>query len=120
VDMIGAWTLEVGNRTEKFRALTIIDLVMNLVEIVRVNNKTTSAKTAHFVNAWLAHYPKPVSCVHDPGLEFIGWNFQGTLRCSSIQSCCTTMKSPQAIAISEQMHQSVGNSLRVLHQWKQD
>jgi hypothetical protein len=26
VDMIGPWTLEVGNRTEKSRALTIIDL----------------------------------------------------------------------------------------------
>jgi hypothetical protein len=27
VDMIGPWTLEVSNRTEKFRALTINDLV---------------------------------------------------------------------------------------------
>jgi hypothetical protein len=60
VDMLGPWTLEVGNRTEKFSALTNIDLVTNLVEIVRVNNKTTSAVTAHFVNAWLACYPKPI------------------------------------------------------------
>jgi hypothetical protein len=68
VDMIGPWTLEVGNRTEKFSALTIINLVVtDLVEIVRVNNKTTSAISALFVNAWLACYPKPMSCVHDPG-----------------------------------------------------
>jgi hypothetical protein len=39
VDMIGPWTLEVGDRTEKFSALTIIDLVTNLVEIVCVNSK---------------------------------------------------------------------------------
>jgi hypothetical protein len=72
VDMIGPWTLEVGDRKEKFSALTIIDLVTNLMEIVRVNNKTTAAITAHFVNTWLACYPKPMSFVHDPGSEFIG------------------------------------------------
>jgi hypothetical protein len=53
MDMIGSWTLEVGDRTEKFSALTIINLVTNLVEIVRVNNKTTAAVTTHFVNTWL-------------------------------------------------------------------
>jgi uncharacterized protein CbrC (UPF0167 family) len=59
VDMIGPWTIEVGNQTEKFSALMIIDLVTNLVEIVCVTNKISAAITAHFVNAWLAHYPKP-------------------------------------------------------------
>jgi transposase InsO family protein len=117
VDMIGPWTVEVSNRTEKFSALTIIRLVTNLVEIVRVNNKTTSAITAHFVNAWLAHYPKPLSCVHDPGSEFIGWNFQEMLHHSNKQSCCTTAKNPQANVICKRMHQSVGNSLRMLQQW---
>jgi hypothetical protein len=84
VDMIGPWTIEVGNRKEKFSTLTIIDLVTNLVEIICVTNKTSAAVTAHFVNAWLAHYPKPMSCRHDPGLEFIGWNFQEMLHCKSI------------------------------------
>jgi hypothetical protein len=86
MDMIGPWTLEVGDRTEKFSALTIIDLVTTLVEIVRVNNKTTAAVTAHFVNAWLACYPKPMSCVHDPGSEFLGWNFQEMLHRNNILS----------------------------------
>jgi Integrase zinc binding domain len=117
VDMIGPWTLEVSDRKEKFSALTIIDLVTNLVETVHVNSKTTAAITAHFVSTWLACYPKPMSCVHDPGLEFIGWNFQEMLHRNNIQSRCTTTKNPQATAICEQMHQSVGNSLRVLQQW---
>jgi hypothetical protein len=72
VDMIGPWTLEVSDRTEKSSALTIIDLVTNLVEIACVNNKTTAAVTAHFVKTWLTCYPKPMSCVHDPGSEFLG------------------------------------------------
>jgi hypothetical protein len=95
----------------------IIDLVTNLVELVRVNSKTAAAITAHFVNTWLACYPKPMSCVHDPGLEFIGWNFQEMLHCNNIQSHRTTTKNPQANAICKQMHQSVGNSLQVLRQW---
>jgi transposase InsO family protein len=98
-------------------ALTIIDLVTNLVEIVHVTNKTSDAITAHFVNAWLACYPKPMSCIHDPGLEFIGWNFQEMLHRNNIQSRCTTTKNPQANAICKQKHQSLGNSLRVLRQW---
>jgi hypothetical protein len=44
-------------------------------------------------------------------------NFQEMLHRNNIQSCCTTTKNPQANAICEQMHQSVGNSLRVLRQW---
>jgi hypothetical protein len=87
------------------------------VEIFCVNSKTTAAITVHFVNTWLACYPKPMSCVHDPGLEFIGWNFQEMLHCNNIQSRCTTTKNPQANAICEWMHQSVGNSLQVLQQW---
>jgi hypothetical protein len=39
------------------------------------------------------------------------------LHCNNIQSCCTTTKNPQANAMGEQMHQSVGNSLRVLQHW---
>jgi RNase H-like domain found in reverse transcriptase/Integrase zinc binding domain len=46
VDMIGPWTLEVSDRNKKFSALTIINLVTNLVEIVCVNSKTTAAITA--------------------------------------------------------------------------
>jgi transposase InsO family protein len=117
MDMIGPWTLEVGNQSEKFSALTIIDLVTNLVEIVCVNNKTSATITAHFINTWLACYPKPISCVHDPGSEFLGWNFQEMLHHNNILSRCTTTKNPQANAICEQMHQSVSNSLRVLKQW---
>jgi hypothetical protein len=58
-----------------------------------------------------------MSCIHDPGLEFIGRNFQEMLHHNNIQSRCTEMKNPQSNAVCEQMHQSVGNSLRVLNQW---
>mmetsp|Transcript_24146 Transcript_24146/g.44899 ORF Transcript_24146/g.44899 Transcript_24146/m.44899 type:complete len:256 (+) Transcript_24146:851-1618(+) len=37
VDLIGPWTLSIGNRKLKFSALTITDMVTNLTEVVRVN-----------------------------------------------------------------------------------
>jgi transposase InsO family protein len=100
-----------------FYALTIIDLVTNLVEITQIDNKTSRHVAVQFINAWLARYPKPVTCVHDQGGEFIGFEFQQMLLRYNIQHRPTTTKNPQANAICERMHQAVGNSLRVLRQW---
>ena len=69
VDLIGPWKLTIGNRTVEFRALTIIDLVTNLVELVRINSKTSREVTHAFVNTWLARYPKPVSCIYYQDLQ---------------------------------------------------
>jgi transposase InsO family protein len=88
--------------------------VTNLVEIVRLDNKTSDHVAMHFVNTWLARYPKPASCVHDQGGEFTGWGFQDMLERYDIKGRSITAKNPQANAICERMHQTVGNSLRVL------
>jgi hypothetical protein len=86
VDMIGP-TLKVGDRTEKLRALTIIDLVIHLIEIVRVNNTTSATVTR------VMRYPKPVSCIHDPGSEFLEWNFPEMCTADFLSRCTTTKKS---------------------------
>jgi len=117
VDLIGPWTLEVATQTVQFSALTIIDLVTNLVELVRLDNKTSEHVALQFVNTWLARYPRPTSCVYDRGGEFTGWAFQAMLDRHNIHRRPTTAKNPQANAICERMHQSVGNSLRVLRRW---
>jgi transposase InsO family protein len=118
VDLIRPWKLTIGNRTVEFRALTIIDLVTNLVELVRINSKTSREVTHAFVNTWLARYPKPVSCIYDQGTEFIGYEFQNMLERNNIEKRQKTTKNPQSNAICERMHQSVGNSLRILRDWR--
>jgi Integrase zinc binding domain len=70
VDTIGPWTLEVATERVTFYALTIIDTVTNLVELVRLDNRTSQHTAVQFVNTWLARYPKPVLCVYDQGGEF--------------------------------------------------
>jgi hypothetical protein len=75
IELIGSWTLKVANQKVSFNALTIKDLVTNLVELVQFDNSTSAHVAMKFINVWLAHYPKPVSCVNDRGLEFHGWVF---------------------------------------------
>jgi transposase InsO family protein len=76
VDTIGPWALKVQNRQECFYTLTITDMVTNLAEIMRLQNRTSAHAATVFINMWLARYPKHISCIYDQGSEFIGWPFQ--------------------------------------------
>jgi transposase InsO family protein len=115
VDTIGPWTLKVAGITIPFYALTIIDIVTNLVELVRLDNTKTSAHVAlMFDNTWLSRYPRPMTCIHDQGGEFTGYAFQQKLQQHQIKARPITAKNPQANAICERMHQVIGNTLRTL------
>jgi transposase InsO family protein len=115
VDLIGPWKLEISNVQVSFVALTIIDTTTNLVELVSIDNKSAAYIARKFEQTWLARYPMPKTCVHDQGGEFIGYPFQNMLRQHGIKSHATTAKNPQANALCERMHQTVGNTLRALH-----
>ena len=106
--------MKIRQETVPLLAVTVIDTVTNLVEIVRLANKTSQQVALQFVNTWLARYPRPQYCIHDQGGEFLGWEFQEMLQRYGIISRATTAKNPQANAVCERMHQSVGNTLRVL------
>ena len=114
VDLIGPWTLQVGSHALEFTALTMIDMVTNLVEIVRLQNKSSAHVALQFENNWLARYPRPIHLIFDQGGEFMGMHFQQMLARHGITGHPTTAKNPQANAVCERMHQVVGNSLRVL------
>jgi transposase InsO family protein len=111
VDLVGPWTLSVGPQEMTFTALTIIDMVTNLVEVVRLNNKLSAHVALQFENTWLARYPLPQHCIYDQGGEFIGWPFQQVLQHHHIAGHPTTAKNPQANSVCERMHQAIGNSL---------
>ncbi|KAG7346017.1 reverse transcriptase RNA-dependent DNA polymerase [Nitzschia inconspicua] len=114
VDLIGPWTISVGNKKHTFSALTIIDMVTNLVEVIRIENKSAAHVAMHFENHWLSKYPRPLNVIHDQGGEFIGDDFQHRLRVHGINSKPITAKNPQANSVCERMHQAIGNTLRVL------
>ena len=51
----------------------------NLVELIRIENKTAEHVCRKFEECWLNRYPRPNKCIHDNGGEFIGWKFQNKL-----------------------------------------
>jgi transposase InsO family protein len=115
VDLIGPWTwTDATTKVQyKFTALTIIDVVSNYCEIIRLNNKTAEYVAMQFENNWLARYPRPVECIFDPGTEFKG-AFKEMLHRHGIKLNPTTVKNPQANAVCERLHQTVGDVLRSL------
>jgi transposase InsO family protein len=114
VDLIGPWRISINGQELEFNALTCIDPVTNLVELVRIQNKTAAHVGMIFENTWLARYPRPIRCIHDNGGEFIGADFQRILEINGIQDVPTTVKNPQSNAICERMHQTAANVLRTL------
>ena len=112
VDLIGPWKIKVNNEDIYFSALTCIDPVTNLVEIIRIENKTADHVSRKFEECWLNRYPRPNRCIHDNGGEFIGWEFQRKLVQCGIEDKPTTSRNPQSNAICERLHQTVANILR--------
>lgn len=116
LDLIGPWRIPINQRVYEFNALTCIDPVSNLTELVRIDNKTSEQIRVKFEQTWLARYPWPRNCIHDNGGEFTGWEFQQLLEALGIKDVPTTSRNPTANAICERMHQTVGNILRtILH-----
>jgi hypothetical protein len=114
IDLIGPWTLQVQDQQHQFRALTCIDPVTNLTELIRIESKESLHVSQLFANCWLSRYPRPNRCVHDNGGEFTGFPFQELLRQHHIKDVPTTVKNPQANAVCERMHKTVATLLRLL------
>ena len=114
VDLIGPWTCDVNGQQLEFKALTILDTATNLLEIIRIDIKTSANITQQFTNTWLSRYPWPVQVIHDNGSKFIGHEFQDMLRQFGITAKPTTVKNPQSNAIVERLHKTMADILCVM------
>jgi hypothetical protein len=114
MDLIGPWTIQVRGNPYEFEALSVIDTVTNLVKLIIINDKRSETVARKFTPCWLMRYPWLQCCVHNPGTEFTGPEFQTLLQNCHIRDVCTTAKNPQSNAVCERMHQTVGNILRML------
>jgi transposase InsO family protein len=115
IDTVGPWKVMVDGQEVNFYATTIIDTATNLTELVRIK-APTAKRTAYAVETgWLLRYPRPVRIIHDQGNEFQGEDFQhAIIRRYGIEDVPTSVRNPQANAICERMHHTVGNILRTL------
>ena len=112
VDLIGPWVFKFGKWEVSVNAITAIDPFIGICEIARLKNKTCAHVATKFYQIWLSRYPRPLRCIHDNGGEFIGQEFQDTLKHYGIQDCATTSKNPQANSIIERMHLTAGAIFR--------
>ncbi len=71
-DRIGPWTVQVCGKPYEFKALTAVDTVTNLVNIIRVDDKESKTVATKFAHCCLTRYPWPQRWVHDTGTEFTG------------------------------------------------
>ena len=110
-DTIGPWTIHLNGRDLSFKALTTIDNVSTLCEIVRVNDGTSIEAGNKFESSWLQRYPRPDRCIHDNGSEF-AYGFLRILQLYNIKNVPTTTYNPQSNAVCERMHQTIGNIIR--------
>ena len=114
MDLIGPWIVQVRGRPHEFDALTCIDIVTNLVKLIRVDDKTSETISRRYTQCWLSRYPWPQSCVHDPGGELLEQSSKLSYNNCHIKDVCTSAKNPQANAICKRMHQTVGNVMSTL------
>ena len=112
IDLIGPWAFTVHGASYTFCALTMIDMVTNYCELIRIDNKSAAHVGQKFENKWLSWYPRPQSCIYDQGNEFLGFRFQQHLHRYNIHSKVSTVKNPQSNAGAECLHQTVTNILR--------
>ena len=114
VDLIGPWDYTVNGLKVKVRALTAVDPVTNLVEIVRVKSTKCKESTDAFVNTWLSRYPLPEKIVTDNGPEFIGHEWEFMLADWSLTKGRITPHTPTANSVIEASHKSMGQILRTI------
>ena len=81
VDLIDPWKYykEETEIENTFNALTCIDTVTKIVEIIHIRCKNSSHIAQQFANCWLFRFPKPNYCIHESGGEFIGHEFKDLL-----------------------------------------
>jgi hypothetical protein len=104
MDLLGPWTVQFRGSPYKVEALTVIDTVIYLVELIRIDDKKSKTVARKFAQYWLTCHPRPWCCIHDLGTEFTGPEFQMLLQNCHIRDVCTTSRNPQSNAVCERMH----------------
>ena len=114
VDLIGPYVI---NRKGKPRLIcrccTMIDPATGWFEIHQYDDKSSITVANIVEEQWLSRYPWPSQITHDRGSEFIGASFQNMVRNDyGIKAKPITVRNPQANAIVERVHQTIGNIIR--------
>ena len=113
VDMIGPYTIKRrGADPLTLWCVTMIDPATGWFEIKEVKDKEAFTVATVVEQTWLTRYPWPTEIVFDRGNEFMGEFAQMVSNDYGIKRKPTTVRNPQANAILERIHQTIGNIIR--------
>jgi transposase InsO family protein len=114
VDTIGPYKIkQKGSKTDvELQCLTMIDPATGWFEMTRIPNKLAHTIAQKTETTWLTRYPWPQRIICDRGTEFLGEFREMIINDYGIELSPITVRNPQANAILERIHQTIGNILR--------
>ena len=98
----------------------MIDPATGWFEIREIKTKAADVVANVLEQAWLTRYPWPSQLVFDRGSEFKAEVTQMVTNDYGIKTKPTTTRNPQANAIVERVHQTIGNMIRTFQVYDND
>ena len=112
IDLIGPYKIINDNQTLTLWALTMIDPATGWFDISAIKAKQADVIDNALESTWLCMYPRPTMVIMDQGTEFIAEVVSLLHNDYDITSKLITTRNPQANAILERAHQTIGNIIR--------
>ena len=113
IDLIGPYTVkEIGKKKWTLHCLTMIDPATGWFEIAEIPNKRADEVANILEQQWFSRYPWPQHVIHDRGTEFMAEVHEMLTNDYGCDVNRTTTRNPQANAIVERVHQTIGNMIR--------
>jgi len=115
VDLIGPYNMkrETGNLT--LWCVTMIDPATGWFEMKEIPNKRADVIANIVEQTWLTRYPWPTQMIFDRGSEFMAEFAKMIKDDYGITKKPITARNPQANAIIERIHQTIGNIIRTFN-----
>ena len=119
VDLIGPYTMKRTNTSSKkdltLWCVTMIDPATGWFEMRTIPDKRADTIANLVEQTWLTRYPWPTQIIFDRGSEFMAEFAQMVTEDYGIKRKPITKRNPQANAIIERIHQTLGNVLRTMN-----
>ena len=112
VDLIGPYKINNNNQTLTLWALTMIDPATGWFEMTSINTKSADVIANKIETSWLTKYPRPTQVILDRGTEFMAEVLSMLRDDYDIECRVITTRNPQANAILERVHQTIGSMIR--------
>ena len=113
VDLVGPYTIKRKNKKPlTLWCVTMIDPATGWFEIREIKNKEAINIANIVEQQWLTRYPWPSKLTYDQGTKFMGEFAAMITKDYGIKCRGATTRNPQANAIIERVHQTIGNMIR--------